>query len=112
MNELKLVAVSIVKIKLVATLMLVTLLAGMADAQVKTSIDNLETVTLFKNVKVFNGLENKLLDVDVLVVKNKIHKIAKDIPTSGTWEVDVRTGGAKQIKGPTGGLEAYTLNTF
>ena len=69
-------------------------------------------VTLFKNVKVFNGTEDKLQDVDVLVVKNKIHKIAKDIPTSGTWEVDVRTGGAKQVKGPGGGLEAYTLNTF
>jgi dihydroorotase-like cyclic amidohydrolase len=69
-------------------------------------------VTLFKNVKVFNGTENKLHDMDVLVVKNKIHKIAKDIPTSGTWEVDVRTGGAKQVKGPGGGLEAYTFNTF
>ncbi|MGV6826796.1 MAG: hypothetical protein ACWA5Q_07450, partial [bacterium] len=36
-----------------------------------------EEVTLFKNVGVFNGVDNKLHDVDVLVVRNKIHKIAK-----------------------------------
>jgi imidazolonepropionase-like amidohydrolase len=71
-----------------------------------------ETVTLFKNVKVFNGTEDKLHDVDVLVVKNKIHKVAKDIPSAGTWEVDVRTGGSKQLKSPLGGMEAYTFNTF
>jgi imidazolonepropionase-like amidohydrolase len=87
------------------------LLSG-ADAQTPNSMDVPNAVTLFKNVKVFNGLEDKLLDVDVLVVKNKIHKIAANIPTSGTWEVDVRTGGAKQVKGPSGGLEAYTFNTF
>ena len=69
-------------------------------------------VTLFKNVKVFNGTEDKLHDVDVLVVKNKIYKIAKDIPTSGSWEIDVKTGGAKQVKGPTGGTDAYAFMTF
>lgn len=56
-----------------------------------------ESVTLFKNVKVFNGTEDKLHDVDVLVVKNKIHKVAKNIPTTGTWKVDVETGVAKEV---------------
>jgi imidazolonepropionase-like amidohydrolase len=69
-------------------------------------------VTLFKNVKVFNGTEDKLHDVDVLVVKTKIHKVAKNIPTTGTWKIDVRTGGVKQIKDVSGGMEAYTITTF
>ncbi|TWU12121.1 isoaspartyl dipeptidase [Symmachiella macrocystis] len=87
-------------------------LAPPATAQDGKANDTESEVTLFKNVKVFNGTENMLHEMDVLVVKNKIHKIAKDIPTSGTWEVDMKTGGAKQTKGPGGGLEAYTFNTF
>lgn len=47
-------------------------------------------MTLFKNVMVFDGLNDRLQGLDVLVVGNKIHKIAKDIPASGTWEVDTR----------------------
>ena len=50
-------------------------------------------VTLFKNVNVFDGKSEKLLmGYDVLVVKNLIKKVAKDIPTSGTYELDVTTG--------------------
>ena len=69
-------------------------------------------VTLFKNVKVFNGTEDKLHDVDVLVVKNKIHKVAKDIPTTGSWEIDAKTGGAKRIKNPFGGIGEYQFQTY
>ena len=55
-------------------------------------------VTLFKNVKIFDGKTNQLkTGLDVLVVKNKIHKIAKDIPTTGTWKVDVKTGVSKEV---------------
>ncbi len=55
-------------------------------------------VTLFKNVKIFDGKTNQLkTSLDVLVVKNKIHKIAKEIPTTGTWKVDVKTGVAKEV---------------
>ena len=51
-------------------------------------------VTLFKNVNVFDGKSDKLLmGHDVLVVKNLIKKVAKNIPTSGTYELDVKTGG-------------------
>ena len=42
-----------------------------------------DVVTLIKNIKVFDGLNDGLKDVDVLVVKNKIHKIGKNIPTPG-----------------------------
>lgn len=82
------------------------------QAGAQTKLDIPETVTLFKNVKVFNGTENKLHDVDVLVVKNKIHMVAKDIPTSGTWEIDVKTGGAKRMKSPVGGFFEYTFETY
>jgi imidazolonepropionase-like amidohydrolase len=76
------------------------------------AVDIPEGVTLFKNVGVFNGTEDKLHDVDVLVVKNRIHKVAEDIPTRGTWEVDITTGGVKQIKDPAGGMHGYTFTTF
>ncbi|WP_170357384.1 metal-dependent hydrolase family protein [Ruegeria arenilitoris] len=66
-------------------------------------------VTLFKNVMVFDGVNDGLKDVDVLVVKNKIHKIAVDIPESGTWEVEVRTGGSKRLPDPVGGIDGYSF---
>ena len=58
-------------------------------------------VILFKNVKVFNGTEAKLHDVDVLVVGNKIHKVEKDIPTSGTYDVDVKSKKVTYSSQPT-----------
>ena len=58
-------------------------------------------VTLFKNVNVFDGKNDKLLKgYDVLVVKNLIKKVAEDIPTSGTYELDVKTGGLKSLDMP------------
>ena len=58
-------------------------------------------VTLFKNVNVFDGKNDKLLmGYDVLVVRNLIKKVAKDIPTSGTYELDVKTGGLKKMETP------------
>ena len=41
-----------------------------AGAMAEAGLDIPSGVTLFKNVKVFNGTEDKLHDVDVLVVKN------------------------------------------
>ena len=55
-------------------------------------------VTLFKNVNIFDGKSDSLKKgYDVLVVRNLIKKIAKDIPTSGTYELDVTTGGVKKV---------------
>ncbi len=53
-------------------------------------------VTLFKNVNVFDGTTDTLLEGhDVLVVRNMIEKLAKDIPPSGTYTLDAKTGGLR-----------------
>ena len=58
-------------------------------------------VTLFKNVNIWDGKSNNLKKgYDVMVVRNIIHKIAKKIPTKGTYELDVRTGKHKKINIP------------
>ncbi|WP_425044340.1 amidohydrolase family protein [Primorskyibacter sp. S87] len=64
------------------------LVAGTALAQQEPP-----SVTLFKNVMVFDGNTDGLLDLDVLVVGNKIHKVAEDIPETGTWEVQAGPSG-------------------
>jgi imidazolonepropionase-like amidohydrolase len=68
-------------------------------------------VTLFRNVNIFNGKsDNLLMGYDVLVVKNKIKKIDKNIHIAGTYEIDVKTGGLKALStsghdyGLTGGV--------
>ena len=62
-------------------------------------MDLLSEVTLFKNVNVWDGTSDTLKnDHDVLIVENKIKKVAKEIPTMGTYEMDVRTGGVKQAQ--------------
>ncbi len=89
----------------------VILIAGIVvpKALAQKQIDIPSEVTLFKNVKVFNGTENRLLNVDVLVVKNKIHKVARNIPSTGTWEIDV-AGGVKEISVPSmSGTDGYTF---
>ncbi len=53
-------------------------------------------VTLIKNVNVFDGENEQLLEgYDVLVVRNLVKQVGRDIPTSGTHELDVKTGGLK-----------------
>ncbi len=94
-------------LKRIFTLTVVVLFSGGVWGQAVPKIPS--EVTLFQNVNVFNGLDNKLHDVDVLVVKNKIHKVAKNIPTTGTWEVDVRTGGVTELRDPVGGMEGYSF---
>lgn len=55
-------------------------------------------VTLFKNVNIFDGKSEKLLmGYDVLVFKNQIKKIDKNIQIAKTYEIDVKTGGFKAI---------------
>ena len=55
-------------------------------------------VTLFKNVNIFDGKNEKLLKgYDVLVIKNLIKKIDKDIQIANTYEIDVKTGGLKEM---------------
>lgn len=55
-------------------------------------------VTLFKNVNVWDGIsENLQTNIDVLVVGNIIKKVAKDIPTSGNYEMDVKQNIVREI---------------
>ena len=66
-------------------------------------------VTLFKNVNIFDGKSDSLMKgYDALVVHNLIKKIAKDVPASGTYEVDVTSGGVKKVHVPSG----YDSNTY
>jgi len=66
-------------------------------------------VTLFKKVNIFDGVSDQLkMGYDVLVVGNKIKKIDKDIPSSGNYEVEVTSGGEKQVTV----LSGYAYNTY
>lgn len=56
-----------------------------------------QQVILFKNVKVWDGTSEKLQDLDVLVVKNLIRKIGKNLPATGTYELDTETQQYKEI---------------
>jgi imidazolonepropionase-like amidohydrolase len=57
-----------------------------------------DQVILFKNVNIFDGVSDKLImGRDVLIVRNKIHRIAKDIPTAGSYEVEVSSSGERQV---------------
>lgn len=52
-------------------------------------------MTLFKNVRVFNGTDPKLLDVDVLVVDNLIKEVsATEIQADGATIID---GGGRTL---------------
>lgn len=53
---------------------------------------------MFRNVNIFDGQSEKLLTgYDVLVVKNKIKKIDKNIQISDAYEIDVKTCGYKAV---------------
>lgn len=47
-----------------------------------------------------------------LVVRNKIKKIAKDIPTSGTYELDVKSGGYREIDIAAPDYTNLTIHVF
>ena len=58
-----------------------------AEESIQESIQ-IPPVTLIKNVHVWDGTSDKLKDADVLIVGDKIKRVAKDIPTTGTYDVD------------------------
>ncbi len=45
-------------------------------------------VTLFKNVKVFNGMDDELIDADVLVEGNLINEVGKNLSEDGATVID------------------------
>ena len=67
-------------------------------------------VTVIQNVHVWDGTSDTLKkDHDVLIVGDKIKKVAKDIPTEGTVEVDAVRKTAKRVADAPG-LEARSFS--
>ena len=57
-----------------------------------------DSVILIKNVNIFDGKSDELIeDQDVLIVRNKIHRIEENIPVGGTFEVEVTSGGERKV---------------
>lgn len=76
-----------------STLAMVVMLALPAMA-----VDIPSQVTLFKNVNIFDGQNEKLLmGHDLLVVQNKIEKIAKNLKIADKYEINLKTGGYKEV---------------
>ena len=98
--------------KFTAILLAMALIVMAQVVQAKDEIPSV--VTLFKNVNIFDGKSDSLMKgYDVLVVRNLIKKIAKDIPASGTYEVDVTSGGVKKVHVPSGyDANTYIINTI
>lgn len=94
--------------KLSITLSIIALLVGLTLPA--GAVDIPSEVTLFKNVNIFNGKSDDLLmGYDVLVVKNLIKKIDKDIKLAKSYEIDVKTGGYKEV---TTGRSAHDFQGF
>jgi imidazolonepropionase-like amidohydrolase len=91
----------------------VTVMLALAVASPAMAADIPSEVTLFRNVNIFDGKSEKLLEgYDVLVVGNLIKQIAKDIPISGTYEVDVKTGGLKRQAPVPGDMHLHGYTVF
>jgi imidazolonepropionase-like amidohydrolase len=78
------------KIKLnFAMALIITAALTVAGVVVAEELIEAPSVILIKNVHVWDGTSDALKeDTDVLIVGNKIRKVAKDIPESGTYDVD------------------------
>ena len=69
-----------------------------------------DQVTLFKNVKIFDGTADELKQgLDVLVVRNKIQKIAANIPTTGSYEIEASSKSVKKVFDPMGRGGGYSF---
>ena len=86
---------------IIAAMLSLFVSASLSLAQQSSNIPS--EVTLFKNVKVFDGVAGEVKDLDVLVVKNKIHRIADGIPETGTWEIKADTKAATRLYAPVSG---------
>ena len=93
---------------IVASVLLLSLVSLATVAQEGGAIP--DEVTLFKNVRIFDGTTNGLKDgLDVLIVRNKIQKIAANIPVGGTYEIEVAAGSVKKVADPYGRQGSYSF---
>jgi imidazolonepropionase-like amidohydrolase len=68
---------------------IVTAALSLTGVAVAEEVLEVPSVILIKNVHVWDGTSDTLMeDTDVLVVGNKIRKVAKNIPEGGTYDVD------------------------
>jgi imidazolonepropionase-like amidohydrolase len=65
--------------------------SGIAQAQSEAAKP---AVTVFTNVKVFNGTDDKLIDADVLIEGNLIKQVGKNLSASGATVID---GGGRTL---------------
>jgi imidazolonepropionase-like amidohydrolase len=89
---------SYIAIVLSAAFLAASLIGGLASAQ-ETKLE-IPRVVVIKNVNVWDGSGEATKDVDVLVVGNKIRKVAKDIPTEGAYEVDALRKRFTKVRNP------------
>jgi hypothetical protein len=73
-----------------------TLLLALSAIGAQAADADKPAVTVFTNVKVFNGTDNKLIDADVLVEGNLIKKVGKNLNADGATVID---GGWRQLCG-------------
>ena len=93
---------------LVTVTLTAVVLVNSAAAQQATAIP--DEVTLFKNVRIFDGTTDELKQgLDVLVVRNKIQKIAANIPTTGSYEIEVSSKSIKKVADPMGRGGGYSF---
>ena len=85
-------AANLIKTKLVAlscALLLAAFGAGAWAADAERP-----AVTVFTNVKVFNGSDDKLIDADVLIEGNMIKQVGKNLSADGATVID---GGGRTL---------------
>jgi hypothetical protein len=66
-----------------------------------------------KSVNVFDGVSENLLEgYDVLVVCNLIKQVAKDIPTEGTYELDMKADGLREETVQAACTHVHTVTVY
>jgi imidazolonepropionase-like amidohydrolase len=74
------------------SILAVTIALGLVPAQAQDK--DQPRLTLFTNVKVFNGSDDKLIDADVLVAGNRIKSVAVGLSADGATVID---GGGRTL---------------
>lgn len=92
-----------------AVVLAVGLLGSVGLAEETTT--EIPSVVVIKNVNVWDGTADTANEgLDVLVVGDKIRKIAKNIPTSGSYEVNAITRKSKKLVNALGTENTYAFS--
>jgi imidazolonepropionase-like amidohydrolase len=89
-------------IVLIVAILVVSVNGNASNAQDAKTTITIPSVVVIKNVNVWDGTSDTLQkDTDVLIVGDKIKKVAKGIPTGGAYEVDAVRKTVKKAAGGT-----------